>query len=120
MNSQDFWNDIERTQKVNREIKSLRNKVDRYKKLVSEAEDIEVLIELALEENDDSVTDEVKRSISILDKEVNAYKIETLLNGPYDRNNAIVSLHAGAGGTEAMDWGSMLGRMYNRGWEDKG
>jgi peptide chain release factor 2 len=120
MNSQDFWNDIERTQKVNREIKSLRNKVDRYKKLVSEAEDIEVLIELALEENDDSVTDEVKRSISILDKEVNAYKIETLLNGPYDRNNAIVSLHAGAGGTEAMDWVSMLFRMYTRWCEDKG
>ena len=120
MNSQDFWNDIERTQKVNREIKSLRNKVDRYKKLVSEAEDIEVLIELALEENDDSVTDEVKRSISILDKEVNAYKIETLLNGPYDRNNAIVSLHAGAGGTEALDWVSMLFRMYTRWCEDKG
>jgi peptide chain release factor 2 len=120
MNSQDFWNDIERSQKVNREIKNLRTKTDRYKKLVSEVEDIETLIDLAIEENDDSVTDEVKHSINILDKEINAFNIETLLNGPYDRNNAIVSLHAGAGGTEAMDWVSMLFRMYTRWCEDKG
>ncbi len=120
MNSQDFWNDIERSQKVNREIKGLKNKVDRYKKFVSELEDLETLIELAIEENDHSVTDEVRQSLSILDKEVNAFNIETLLSGPYDRNNAIVSLHAGAGGTEAMDWVSMLYRMYTRWCEDKG
>jgi len=120
MNSQDFWNDIQRSQKVNREIKGLKNKVDRYKKFVSELEDLETLIELAIEENDHSVTDEVRQSLSILDKEVNAFNIETLLSGPYDRNNAIVSLHAGAGGTEAMDWVSMLYRMYTRWCEDKG
>ena len=60
MNSQDFWNDIQRSQKVNREIKGLKNKVDRYKKFVSELEDLETLIELAIEENDHSVTDEVR------------------------------------------------------------
>jgi hypothetical protein len=80
MNSQDFWNDIERSQKVNREIKNLRTKTDRYKKLVSEVEDIETLIDLAIEENDDSVTDEVKHSINILDKEINAFNIETSLS----------------------------------------
>jgi len=108
------------SQKVNREIKSLRNKVERYKKLWSKVEDIEVLIELALEEQDFSVTDEVMNNLRQLDKEVNAFNMETLLHGPYDRNNAIVSLHAGAGGTEAMDWVSMLFRMYTRWCEDKG
>ena len=120
MNDPEFWNDLERSQKVNREIKSLRNKVERYKKLWSKVEDIEVLIELALEEQDFSVTDEVMNNLRQLDKEVNAFNMETLLHGPYDRNNAIVSLHAGAGGTEAMDWVSMLFRMYTRWCEDKG
>lgn len=120
MNDPEFWNDLERSQKVNREIKALRNKVERYKKLWSKIEDIEVLIELALEEGDFSVAEEVTGSLSQLDKEVNAFNMETLLHGPYDRNNAIVSLHAGAGGTEAMDWVSMLFRMYTRWCEDKG
>jgi len=120
MNDPEFWNDLERSQKVNREIKSLRNKVERYKKLWSKVEDIEVLIELALEEQDFSVTDEVMNNLRQLDKDVNAFNMETLLHGPYDRNNAIVSLHAGAGGTEAMDWVSMLFRMYTRWCEDKG
>ncbi|MBM7582644.1 peptide chain release factor 2 [Caldicoprobacter guelmensis] len=120
MNDPDFWNDIERSQKVNREIKALRNKVERFKKLWSKIEDLEVLIELALEEQDYSVADEVTSSLRKLEKEVNAFNMETLLNGPYDRNNAIVSLHAGAGGTEAMDWVSMLFRMYTRWCEDKG
>jgi len=120
MNDPEFWNDLERSQKVNREIKALKNKVERYKKLWSKIEDLEVLIELALEEQDYSVTDEVSSSLRQLDKEVNAFNMETLLNGPYDRNNAIVSLHAGAGGTEAMDWVAMLFRMYTRWCEDKG
>ena len=120
MNDPEFWNDLERSQKVNREIKALKNKVERYKKLWSKIEDLEVLIELALEEQDYSVTDEVSSSLRQLDKEVNAFNMETLLSGPYDRNNAIVSLHAGAGGTEAMDWVAMLFRMYTRWCEDKG
>lgn len=120
MNDPEFWNDLERSQKVNREIKALKNKVERYKKLWSKIEDIEVLIQLALEEQDYSVTDEVISSLRQLDKEVNAFNMETLLRGPYDRNNAIVSLHAGAGGTEAMDWVAMLFRMYTRWCEDKG
>jgi len=120
MNDPEFWNDLERSQKVNREIKALKNKVERYKKLWSKIEDIEVLIQLALEEQDYSVTDEVISSLRHLDKEVNAFNMETLLRGPYDRNNAIVSLHAGAGGTEAMDWVAMLFRMYTRWCEDKG
>nr|WP_276576397.1 peptide chain release factor 2 [Caldicoprobacter algeriensis] len=120
MNDPEFWNDLERSQKVNREIKALKNKVERFKKLWSKIEDLEVLIELALEEQDYSVTDEVSSSLRQLDKEVNAFNMETLLSGPYDRNNAIVSLHAGAGGTEAMDWVAMLFRMYTRWCEDKG
>jgi peptide chain release factor 2 len=120
MNDPEFWNDLERSQKINREIKALKNKVERFKKLWSKIEDLEVLIELALEEQDYSVTDEVSSSLRQLDKEVNAFNMETLLSGPYDRNNAIVSLHAGAGGTEAMDWVAMLFRMYTRWCEDKG
>lgn len=120
MNDPEFWNDLERSQKVNREIKTLKSKVERFRKLLSRIEDLEVLIELALEEQDYSVMDEIKRGIRILNEEVNSFNMETLLSGSYDKNNAIVSLHAGAGGTEAMDWVSMLFRMYTRWCEDKG
>lgn len=78
------------------------------------------MIELGLEEQDSSVASEAVEEIKKLVKDVEALKLETLLNGPYDRNNAIISLHAGAGGTEAMDWASMLLRMYTRWAEAKG
>lgn len=120
MNDPSFWNDLEKSQKVNREIKSLKNKIEKYNKLVTQLEDIEVMIELGLEEQDESLTAEAAEEIKKLSKEVDTLRLETLLSGPYDQNNAIISLHAGAGGTEAMDWVSMLLRMYTRWCEDKG
>ncbi len=120
MNDPSFWNDIERSQKVNKQIKTLKNKIKKYSDIKSRLDDIEVLIELGLEEQDSSVASEAVEEIKKLVKDVEALKLETLLNGPYDRNNAIISLHAGAGGTEAMDWASMLLRMYTRWAEAKG
>lgn len=120
MNDPSFWNDLERSQKVNKQIKELKNKIQKYNNLKSRLEDIEVLIELGTEEQDSAVLSEVIEEIEKLVKDVETLKLETLLNGPYDRNNAIISLHAGAGGTEAMDWASMLLRMYTRWAESKG
>lgn len=120
MNNPEFWNDIENSQKAGRELKHLKDRVAIYNKLASDMEDIGVLIEIATEENDLSIVSDIDNSINILEKEVEKLRLETLLNGKYDRNNAIISLHAGAGGTEAMDWTSMLYRMYTRWCESKG
>lgn len=120
MTSPEFWSDLERSQKVNKEIKSTKNKIGKFKRLQAQVEDLEVLIELGIEEGDSSVVQEVQRELAGISKEVDAFNLETLLSGPYDANNAIISLHAGAGGTEAMDWTSMLYRMYTRWCEDKG
>ena len=119
MNSQDFWNDIERSQKVNREIKNLRTKTDRYKKLVSEVEDIETLIDLAIEENDDSVTDEVKHSINILDKEINALILKPCLTDHTTGTMQLfLSMPAQAGPRQWI--GCQCCCMYTRWCEDKG
>lgn len=120
MNDPSFWEDIEKSQKINKELKSLKNRIQRYEELKSRIEDSEVLIELGMEEGDPSIAEEVSEEIYRLDKDVEALRLETLLNGPYDSNNAIISIHAGAGGTEAMDWASMLLRMYTRWCESKG
>lgn len=120
MNDPSFWNDLERSQKVNKEIKILKNKIQKYNDLQKRMEDIEVMIELGMEEQDISLVAETLDEVKKLSKDVEALRLETLLNGPYDQNNAIISIHAGAGGTEAMDWASMLYRMYTRWCEDKG
>jgi len=120
MNAPDFWNDLERTQKVNQEVKTLKNKVDRYNRTKNRLDDISVLIELGQEMDDPSIVEEILNEVEQLDKIVEIMQLETLLKGPYDSNNAIISLHAGAGGTEAMDWVSMLLRMYTRWCEDNG
>lgn len=114
----EFWNDIEKSQKILQRIKNIKNKFEKYEKLEKAWDDLKTLNDLGLEENDDSVTEEVKTGIEILKKDISKFRIETLLNGPYDKNNAIVSLHAGAGGTEAQDWVQMLLRMYTR-WAEK-
>ena len=105
---------------MNREIKYLKNKIDRYETLKSRIEDVDILIQLGIEEGDPSVMEEAQTEIGKLEKSVETLRLETLLSGPYDRNNAIISIHAGAGGTEAMDWASMLLRMYTRWCESKG
>jgi len=115
-----FWDDMENSQKVLQRIKSLRTKVERYRKLVSEWEDLKVLNELGIEEQDVSMVPEVTEGLANLKKSFEVLRLETLLNKPYDKNNAILTLHAGAGGTEAQDWVQMLLRMYTRWAESHG
>jgi peptide chain release factor 2 len=100
-------------------IKNLKSKVEKYQKLLSEWEDLKVLNELGIEEQDPSMITEVEDALAKLKKDIEELKIETLLNGKYDKNNAILTLHAGAGGTEACDWVEMLLRMYTRWAESK-
>jgi len=116
----DFWNDVENSQKILQRIKSLKDKVERYNKLTQEWEDVKTLCELGMEEEDDSVLSEVEESFKKFKKDFEALRLETLLTGPYDKNNAILTLHAGAGGTEAQDWVQMLLRMFTRWAEKKG
>lgn len=107
-----FWDDMEKSQKVLQQTKQLKDKVESYDKLKGSWEDALVLIDLANEENDESMLPEVKKTVEEIAAEVDKMTLETLLSGPYDKNNAIITLHAGAGGTEAQDWCEMLLRMY--------
>ncbi len=116
----DFWNDVENSQKILQRIKNLKDKVERYNKLTQEWEDVKTLCELGMEEEDDSVLPEVEESFKKFKKDFETLRLETLLTGPYDKNNAILTLHAGAGGTEAQDWVQMLLRMFTRWAERKG
>lgn len=120
MNDPSFWEDVQNSQRVNKEVKLLKNKIQKYENLKSRIDDAEVLILLGMEEGDASIIEEVESELSRLEKDVEALRLETLLSGPYDSNNAIIEIHAGAGGTEAMDWASMLLRMYTRWCESKG
>ena len=101
-------------------IKGLRDKIARYRELKSLWDDLKTLVELAIEENDESVLDEVKTNYKKLTSDLENMKLETLLSGKYDKNNAIITLHAGAGGTEAQDWCEMLYRMYTHWAERRG
>ena len=114
MNAPEFWNDLERSTKVNQRISALKNKLAHYEKLNSQADDIDVMMELALEGSDEDMVTEAGQAIEALRKEADALELETLMRGEYDTCNAILSLHAGAGGTEAQDWTQMLYRMYMR------
>ncbi len=101
-------------------IKSLKTTIEDLERLERHWQDIQTLNELGIEENDESVVEEVSEGIKKLKKDIQVLRLKTLLKGPYDKNNAIVSLHAGAGGTEAQDWVQMLLRMYTRWAENKG
>lgn len=101
-------------------IKSLKDGLSNYESLVSKFEDTFTLIELGLEEEDSSVFAEVSEGMKTLREEIDELKIQTLLSGPYDKNGAIITLHAGAGGTESQDWVAMLYRMFTRWAEKKG
>lgn len=113
-----FWDDMENSQKVLQKTKQLKDKVERYNKLKSDWEDTLVLIDLANEENDESMLEEVQTSVANVCEELDKMTLETLLSGAYDKNNAIMTFHAGAGGTEAQDWCEMLIRMYQM-WAQK-
>ena len=115
---QDFWNDADASSKKLREIKQLKDKYESYEALLAKLEDTYTLCEMAIEESDESSVDEVLADTEYIENEAERKRIEVLLSGPYDKNNAIVSFHPGAGGTEAQDWASMLYRMYTR-WGEK-
>ncbi|MBQ7757681.1 peptide chain release factor 2 [Anaerotignum sp.] len=114
----DFWSDLEKSQKTLQQLKALKNKVGKYEGLVTTYEDILTLIEMGIEEQDDSVYEEVKEMNDDFIAKYEELHIATMLDGEYDRNNAIITLHAGTGGTEACDWTNMLYRMYSR-WAQK-
>ena len=113
-----FWNDVERSQRIAQKIKRLENKIKKYDHLVSDWEDTLTLCEMAQEEEDASQLDEVAQGCETLEKEVSERRLAALLTGEYDANNAILTFHAGAGGTEAQDWTEMLYRMYTR-WAER-
>ena len=115
---QDFWNDAEKSSKKLREIKQLKDKVESYEDLLARLEDATVLCEMAIEANDEESADEVVAETNFIEEEAERKRIEVLLSGQYDKSNAILSFHPGAGGTEAQDWASMLYRMYTR-WGEK-
>lgn len=116
----DFWNDAENSQKVTQKIRTLENKIAKYEKLTSAYDDTMVLIQLSEEEGDEDSAEEIKSEIAQIEKDIDELTLSTLLSGEYDNLNAIVSFHAGAGGTEAQDWTEMLLRMYTRWGEQKG
>ena len=116
----DFWDDAEHSQKVMKELKSLQDSVKRTEELYRQYEDIQILIDMAYEENDESMIKEIETELKQIESTYEELRIETLLSEEYDKDNAIVTLHAGAGGTEACDWVNMLYRMYNRWIESKG
>ena len=109
-----FWDDPEHSAKIVQESKKLKSVIERYESLESARDDILMLNEIAEEENDASVLEEVEDSLQQFEQEYESLRIETLLSGEYDKDNAILTLHAGAGGTESCDWASMLCRMYQR------
>lgn len=120
MEEPDFWDNPERAQKMMKELGSLKEDRDTYHKLVLAREDMETLIEMGYEENDASVIPDIREMLLAFKKDFENIRIKTLLSGKYDETNAILKLNAGAGGTEAMDWCSMLYRMYTRWAEKKG
>ena len=109
-----FWDDPAKSQKIVMKTRTLENKVEKYGRMCAQWDDLMALIEMALEENDDSMLDELVSGYDELEHEMEVSRLETLLTGDYDANNAIVSFQAGAGGTEAQDWAQMLYRMYTR------
>ena len=112
-----FWDDMEKSQKVLQETRQLEGRIEKYKGFVQSAEDIEVLIEMAADEDSEEMIEEIKEELGKLKSALDAAQLDTLLTGEYDKNNAIINFHAGAGGTEAQDWSEMLFRMYHK-WCD--
>ena len=113
-----FWNDVENSQKVQKRLKTLKSKVESYEKLCASWDDLYALCEMAIEENDASMLEELQSEFAAFSEKAEAMRLSTLLTGEYDANNAILTFHAGAGGTEAQDWASMLYRMYNM-WAER-
>jgi peptide chain release factor 2 len=113
-----FWDDAEEAQKINQELNDVKISVDKFKSLKAKFEDAQTLWEMAMEDGDESLEEEIKDALDKVADGLENLQLEVLLSGPYDANNAILTLHAGAGGTEAQDWTQMLLRMYGR-WAER-
>lgn len=118
MEETDFWDVPEQSQEAMKRLKSLKDDVQTYQQLQEQYEEVELLIEMGYEENDPAVLPDIEATLNSFQETLENIRIKTLLSGEYDEANAIVTLHAGAGGTESCDWASMLYRMYTR-WADK-
>ena len=115
---EDFWQDTKQSNKVLAKIKSVKNKVNEYKTIESEIQNLKELTELVNLEPDEEMAKEIIKNTKKTEADVEKFEVATLLSGKYDSNNAIVTIHPGAGGTESQDWAEMLYRMYTR-WADK-
>ena len=118
MSEPSFWDDAAAAQKLNQELADLKGGVDTYKGLMAKYEDAETLYEMGIEEGDASMEDDIRAELDLITEGLETLQLEVLLSGDYDANNAILTLHAGAGGTEAQDWTQMLLRMYGR-WAER-
>lgn len=118
MQQPDFWNDVNKAQDTTGEEKFLKGRLDKYIELKERIEDVEFLAKLAIEEEDASSSIEIIKEVEDIKKNTERFRIEVLLSGEYDKNNAILDLHVGVGGTDAQDWTEMLLRMYTR-WAEK-
>lgn len=110
----DFWSDAQKAQKTSQRIALLQKDIQTWKELHSQIEDVEAIVELALEEDDESLNEEIRTELRTIVKQVENWEFELMLNGEHDQNNAILSIHSGAGGIDAADWANMLLRMYLR------
>ncbi len=113
-----FWDDPDNAQKINQELNDIKAGVDKYKHISQKFEDMQILWEMGMEDKDESVCSDVENEIKEIEEAMEQLELELLLSGKYDANNAILTLHAGAGGTEAQDWTQMLLRMYGR-WAER-
>ncbi len=113
-----FWENIQESGKVMKEIKNLKDTIEDFRKMYSTWEDIGTMLEMAEEEGDDELVEEAGQMLSDFGESFEEFRIATLLSGEFDENNAVLTIHAGSGGTESCDWASMLYRMYTR-WADK-
>jgi peptide chain release factor 2 len=119
MQENGFWDDVNKAQEVTQESKQIKDRIDNFKDLIDKIDDVEVLKEL-LEDGDEDTEREIISEINFVEKVLAELKVETMLSGEYDKNNAILTLHTGVGGADANDWTSMLLRMYTRWCEKKG
>lgn len=120
MEAPGYWDDVERSQAGMKELNGLKEEKEQFESLQGQYEDIETLLEMGYEENDASLIPEIQAELDDFVEKLESMRIRTLLSGEYDRNNAILKLNAGAGGTESCDWAGMLYRMYTRWAERKG
>ncbi len=114
----DFWDDTDKAQRIMKELTKLKGTVEEYNRLKSEYDDVATLIQMGYEENDESLLPEIEEALNLFTQDLEELKLKTMLSEPYDSYNAILTLHAGAGGTESCDWANMLLRMFQK-WADR-